>query len=69
MTGIQTDYCIFATALDAQARGRFATFVVEDAVSSVQEKEGHEEGIRRTINHLGPGAVVSTQHVLNLENI
>ena len=61
VTGINTDYCVFLTAMDSQARGRFSTFVIEDAVSSVTGKVGHVEGIRRTKAHLGNKAVVHSK--------
>jgi nicotinamidase/pyrazinamidase len=39
IAGLATDYCVKATALDADKRG-FETFVVEDAVAAVNVKEG-----------------------------
>ena len=65
VTGINTDYCVFATALDSQSRGRFYTFVVGDAVSSCSGRRGHEEGLKRTENHLGLDSVVKTQDLLD----
>lgn len=59
IVGINTDYCVFATALDAFARGRFDTFVIEEGVTSIAGKRGHEEGLQRIRNHLGAGAIVS----------
>lgn len=43
IVGINTDYCVLLTAVDAFALG-YRVFVVEDAVSSVCGKAGHEEG-------------------------
>eukprot|EP00172_Hildenbrandia_rubra_P000537 Plantae.Rhodophyta-Hildenbrandia_rubra.ctg12759.p1 GENE.Plantae.Rhodophyta-Hildenbrandia_rubra.ctg12759~~Plantae.Rhodophyta-Hildenbrandia_rubra.ctg12759.p1 ORF type:complete len:199 (-),score=20.85 Plantae.Rhodophyta-Hildenbrandia_rubra.ctg12759:1679-2275(-) len=63
VVGINTDYCVFLTAMDSQARGEFRTFVVEDATSSVTGAQGHQEGIRRHRMHLGDEAVVSTEAV------
>ena len=65
VTGINTDYCVFATAPDSQSRGRFFTFVVEDAVSSCSGRRGHEEGLKRTENHLGLDSIVKTQDLLD----
>ncbi|KAK3287476.1 hypothetical protein CYMTET_5012 [Cymbomonas tetramitiformis] len=44
LSGINTNYCVFATALDAFYRN-FGMYVVEDAVTSVDGKEGHEAGL------------------------
>lgn len=44
VVGINTDFCIFDTALDAQARGCFFTYVVEEGVSSLNGRAGHREG-------------------------
>ena len=65
VTGINTDYCGFATARDSQSRGRFFTFVVEDAVSSCSGRRGHEEGLKRTENHLGLDSLVKTRDLLD----
>lgn len=63
LCGINTDYCIFATALDAFGLG-FRTFVVHDAVSSIRGEPAHEEGLANLERHFGPTVLVSTQEVL-----
>lgn len=40
--GIASEYCVMATARDAQEAG-FTTFVVEDAISAVEAKPGDTE--------------------------
>ena len=59
VVGINTDYCIFSTALDAFARGRFRTHVVEDAVGSISGPGGHRQGLQWIGQHLGGAAVLS----------
>eukprot|EP00516_Mucochytrium_quahogii_P009219 CAMPEP_0203771558 /NCGR_PEP_ID=MMETSP0099_2-20121227/3479_1 /ASSEMBLY_ACC=CAM_ASM_000209 /TAXON_ID=96639 /ORGANISM=" , Strain NY0313808BC1" /LENGTH=165 /DNA_ID=CAMNT_0050668911 /DNA_START=1832 /DNA_END=2329 /DNA_ORIENTATION=+ len=58
IAGINTDYCVFATALDAQARAKLDISIVEDAVSSISGKQGHDEGINRLRAHFGHNAVI-----------
>lgn len=62
LAGINTDYCIFATALDAFQR-HIRTVVVTDAVSSVRGQEAHDEGLRNLARHLGPHALCTTDDV------
>ncbi len=66
IAGIQTDFCVFITAMDAFMRARVKTYVISDATSSAQGKGGHEEGLQRLITHLGASSVVSTEDVLGL---
>ena len=61
--GINTDYCVFATALDA-FQHKFRTFVVEDAVTSCRGKAAHVEGLQNIVRHLGEGCLLSTDEVL-----
>ena len=61
IVGINTDYCIFLTAMDSFARGRFKTLVVADAVGSISGRLGHEEGLRRIQAHLPTGSVVHSR--------
>jgi nicotinamidase-related amidase len=63
VVGINTDYCVFATAMDAFAH-KFRTYVIQDAVTSVRGKAAHEEGLRNLERHFGPDALVSTDDVL-----
>lgn len=42
VVGLVTEYCVKETAIDAQKRG-FSTYVVKDAVKSVELKEGDGE--------------------------
>lgn len=66
--GINTDYCIFATALDA-FQHHFDTFVVEDAVSSNGGKAAHEEGLRNLQKHFGPKVFIKTEELLSQHGI
>jgi nicotinamidase-related amidase len=59
LAGINTDYCIFNTAMDSFARGRFRTVVIEDAVASLSGVNGHLQGLQWIRAHLGPQAVQS----------
>lgn len=62
ITGINTDYCVFATALDA-FYARYAVFVVEDAVSSILGSSGHKQGLQ-LINKFACATVVSSKDIL-----
>jgi len=63
LTGINTDYCIFATALDA-FYARFNVMVVEDGVSSVGGRIGHEQGLDM-IRKFGCADIVTAREVLD----
>lgn len=63
LAGINTDYCVFATALDSFQRG-FETRVIADAVSTVSGAAAHREALARTRAHFGPHAVVRAADVL-----
>jgi len=65
IAGINTDYCVFATALDA-FQFHFDTFVVRDAVTSVRGKEAHQEGLRNLERHFSETILVTTDQVLSL---
>ena len=65
ITGINTDYCIFNTAMDSFARAKVKTYVVEQGVGSISGRAGHEQGLSWIRAHLGPQAVVSVQQVVN----
>ena len=65
IAGINTDFCIFLTALDSFARGRFKTYVVVDAVSSLNGENGHIDGLRRLQSHLPPKSLVTTAQVVS----
>ncbi|KAL3923239.1 MAG: hypothetical protein SGILL_001767, partial [Bacillariaceae sp.] len=60
VAGINTDYCVFATALDSY-QYKFRTFVVQDAVTSVGGKAAHEEGLRNLLKHMGDQVLVKTK--------
>jgi nicotinamidase-related amidase len=64
LAGINTDFCVFDTALDAFAR-RYRTFIVEDACSSVGGADGHRIGLRQAVNHFGKQAVVSVEQLIH----
>ena len=58
--GINTDYCVFATALDS-FQNKLRTFVVEDAISSMHGKEAHQDGLRNFVKHFGDEVLVKTE--------
>eukprot|EP00405_Crypthecodinium_cohnii_P017812 CAMPEP_0206457964 /NCGR_PEP_ID=MMETSP0324_2-20121206/23279_1 /ASSEMBLY_ACC=CAM_ASM_000836 /TAXON_ID=2866 /ORGANISM="Crypthecodinium cohnii, Strain Seligo" /LENGTH=211 /DNA_ID=CAMNT_0053929195 /DNA_START=32 /DNA_END=667 /DNA_ORIENTATION=- len=58
LVGINTDYCVFDTALDCQARGRLPTHVIESGVSTLSGQEAHIAAIDLTRRHLGFDSVV-----------
>jgi nicotinamidase-related amidase len=58
--GINTDYCVFLTALDS-FQHKILTYVVEDAVTSVCGKTAHVEGLRNLKKHLGDQVLVTTK--------
>lgn len=62
IVGINTDYCVLATALDAFA-ARFRTYVVQDAVSSFHGRAGHEIGLKMIRQYLGD-VCVNASHFL-----
>jgi nicotinamidase-related amidase len=61
--GINTDYCVFATALDAFQRN-FTVVVVSDAVSSVRGEDAHREGLRNLERHFGSKCLMTTEQVM-----
>ena len=63
LCGINTDYCVFATALDAFQRN-LSVVVVSDAVSSVRGEEAHGEGLRNLERHFGTKCLMTTEQVL-----
>ncbi|HVZ79947.1 MAG TPA: nicotinamidase [bacterium] len=52
VVGLATDYCVKATALDADKYG-FETFVVEDAVAAVNAKPGDGDKALKAMAHAG----------------
>lgn len=52
VAGLATDYCVKATALDADKNG-FETFVVEDAVAAVNVKPGDDEKALKAMRKAG----------------
>ena len=66
ITGINTDYCIFNTAMDSFARGKFHTFVVEEGVGSISGMAGHRQGLSWISAHLGSRTIVSLDQVKRL---
>eukprot|EP00667_Euglena_gracilis_P020905 EG_transcript_22736 len=57
LVGINTDYCVFATALDAFMQ-KFHTVVVADGVTSIAGQEANDAALHRIKKHFGPSAVV-----------
>jgi len=62
VAGINTEFCIFLTAIDAFARGRLKIIAVADAAGSVPGPAGHSEGLARLESHL-PGATQTLEQV------
>jgi nicotinamidase/pyrazinamidase len=58
--GINTDFCVFATAMDS-FQHQFKTFVIVDAVTSIRGKEAHQEGLRNLERHFSANVLISTQ--------
>jgi nicotinamidase/pyrazinamidase len=52
LTGLATDYCVKASALDADKLG-FETYVVEDAVAAVNVKPGDDTKALETMRKAG----------------
>lgn len=62
--GINTDYCVFATALDS-FQHEFQTFVIADAVTSVRGREAHVQGLRNLERHFSAKALVLTNSIIS----
>ena len=62
--GINTDYCVFATALDS-FQHEFQTFVIADAVTSVRGREAHAQGLRNLERHFSAKALVLTNSIIS----
>lgn len=64
LSGIQTDYCIFATALDAFNFG-FRVIIVTDCCATMSGPAGQRRGLGDTLRFLGNyGRCVSTENAL-----
>lgn len=62
VVGLATDYCVKATALDADKLG-FETFVVEDAVAAVNAKPGDGDKALKAMTRAGV-TLISSEEVL-----
>ena len=62
--GINTDFCVFATAMDA-FQNQFLTFVVADAVTSVRGREAHVQGLHNLERHFSESALVFTHGIVS----
>ncbi|CAJ1385273.1 unnamed protein product [Effrenium voratum] len=62
ITGINTDYCVLATALDS-FYAMFQTRVVESGVSSFNGRAGHLEGLKDIRRYLGDIVVGSDNYL------
>jgi nicotinamidase/pyrazinamidase len=62
VVGLATDYCVKATALDADKLG-FETFVVEDAVAAVNAKPGDGDKALKAMARAGV-TLISSEEVL-----
>ncbi len=60
IAGLATDYCVKATALDADKAG-FETFVVEDAVAAVNVKPGDGEKALKAMARAGITLINSSE--------
>ncbi len=60
IAGLATDYCVKATALDADKNG-FETFVVEDAVAAINVKPGDGEKALKAMAHAGITLINSSE--------
>jgi nicotinamidase/pyrazinamidase len=60
VVGLATDYCVKASALDADKNG-FETFVVEDAVTAVNVKPGDGEKALEEMAHAGVTLINSSE--------
>mmetsp|Transcript_16099 Transcript_16099/g.38456 ORF Transcript_16099/g.38456 Transcript_16099/m.38456 type:complete len:210 (-) Transcript_16099:337-966(-) len=67
MTGINTNYCVFATALDAFYQ-QYTVRVIEDAVSSIEGAQGHKDGLRWISKFMGGDVVVTSHDAINRTN-
>lgn len=62
LCGINTDYCVFATAMDAFYES-YNVFVVEEGVTSVCGAAGHRQGLEQ-IDKFGCAEIVSFEGIL-----
>lgn len=62
LTGINTDYCIFATALDAFYL-QYNVHIIEEGVSFVGGSSGHHQGLEQ-IAKFGCARVVSVKDMI-----
>ena len=62
LCGINTDYCVFATAMDAFYES-YNVFVVEEGVTSVCGAVGHRQGLEQ-INKFGCATIVSANDII-----
>lgn len=60
VTGLATDYCVGASALDAVKKG-FKTFVVEDAIAAVNVHPGDDKKALEEMKNAGVRAVKSEE--------
>ncbi|KAG8463194.1 hypothetical protein KFE25_011191 [Diacronema lutheri] len=63
LAGMNTDYCVFATALDAFYRG-YAPVILEDAVTTIGGARAHAEALKRAVAHFGAGVIARCAGVL-----
>jgi nicotinamidase-related amidase len=61
--GINTDYCVFATAMDS-FQHQFQTFVIADAVTSVRGRDAHVEGLHNLERHFSENALILTTSII-----
>mmetsp|Transcript_23878 Transcript_23878/g.44116 ORF Transcript_23878/g.44116 Transcript_23878/m.44116 type:complete len:209 (-) Transcript_23878:166-792(-) len=62
LCGINTDYCVYATSLDA-FYSNYNAFVVEEGVSSFNGAAGHKQGLEQ-IDKFGCATVVSVEDIV-----
>lgn len=62
LAGVNTEFCIFAGALDSFYRG-YTTRILSDAVTSMCGEQAHVDALSRASLHFGGGAVVRAGEV------
>jgi len=64
LTGINTDYCIFASALDAFYLG-YDTCLIQDACTSFNGSTGHQQGLDEFKKYLSDmGRILNTEEAI-----
>jgi nicotinamidase-related amidase len=62
--GINTDYCVFATAMGSFEH-KFKTFIITDAVTSNGGRAAHNQGLRNLEKHFSSGVFITTNQIVS----